>query len=161
MRNQHGDFIWYELVTTDLNGAQAFYEAVLGWAIRDSGVPDMDYRLAATATQDIAGLMALPAEALEAGARPVWLGYVAVDDVDAAVAKIVAEGGKTPRVCMTCPDGDARANSVRQLAEPWFTEGSVDALELAIALWIVRRAHGKTSLQRDAGVLTVECSWAG
>ncbi|MCA9596269.1 MAG: hypothetical protein KC776_23300 [Myxococcales bacterium] len=75
--------------------------------------------------------------------------------------KIVAEGGKTPRVCMTCPDGDARANSVRQLAEPWFTEGSVDALELAIALWIVRRAHGKTSLQRDAGVLTVECSWAG
>ncbi|MCP5329972.1 MAG: VOC family protein [Pseudomonadales bacterium] len=103
MRNQHGDFIWYELVTTDLNGAQAFYEAVLGWAIRDSGVPDMDYRLAATATQDIAGLMALPAEALEAGARPVWLGYVAVDDVDAAVAKIVAEGGSVQMPAMDMP----------------------------------------------------------
>ncbi len=93
MTNSQGDFIWYELLTTDIDGAQAFYEGVLGWKVTDSGVPGMDYRLASNGVTEIAGLMSLPKEAQDAGGRPVWLGYIAVDDVDASVAKIVAAGG--------------------------------------------------------------------
>jgi len=33
MANHHGDFIWYELMTTDADGARAFYQAVVGWQI--------------------------------------------------------------------------------------------------------------------------------
>ncbi|WP_408021716.1 VOC family protein [Siccirubricoccus phaeus] len=31
MPNPHGDFIWYELLTSDPQAAEAFYGAVLGW----------------------------------------------------------------------------------------------------------------------------------
>ena len=30
MTNKHGDFIWYELMTTDADAAQAFYDPVRG-----------------------------------------------------------------------------------------------------------------------------------
>ena len=29
--NPEGDFIWYELMTTDAEEAKAFYDAVVGW----------------------------------------------------------------------------------------------------------------------------------
>jgi hypothetical protein len=38
--------------------------------------------------------MKLPEGAAEAGMRPGWLGYIGVDDVDSAVARIEASGGK-------------------------------------------------------------------
>ena len=31
--NPTGDFIWYELMTPDAEGAKAFYDAVVGWNI--------------------------------------------------------------------------------------------------------------------------------
>jgi predicted enzyme related to lactoylglutathione lyase len=93
MRNQHGDFIWYELLTTDLNAAVKFYKAVLDWEVEDSGHPDMEYRLGFADDAPIAGLMKMPQDASGPGAQPAWVGYVAVDDVDQAVAKIQATGG--------------------------------------------------------------------
>ena len=41
----------------------------------------------------VAGLMDLPADAADAQIRPGWLGYVAVDDVDAAAARAARLGG--------------------------------------------------------------------
>ncbi len=35
MANTHGDFIWYELMTSDAAGARDFYAAVIGWDIDD------------------------------------------------------------------------------------------------------------------------------
>jgi len=93
MRNRHGDFIWYELMTSDVKGAQAFYKAILGWEIVDSEMPDMDYRLAFAGDFPIGGIMELPAEAAEAGGKPIWVGYIAVDDVDASIERILSAGG--------------------------------------------------------------------
>ena len=31
MARQHGGWIWYELMTTDPEGAKAFYEPIVGW----------------------------------------------------------------------------------------------------------------------------------
>ena len=31
-----GNFIWYELMTTDADGAKAFYDAVVGWNIESA-----------------------------------------------------------------------------------------------------------------------------
>jgi len=86
-------FIWYELLADDADAAARFYGAVLGWRTRDSGLPGPGYRFLSTGEADIGGLMALPPGAKARGARPQWLPYVSVPDVDARVAAIAAAGG--------------------------------------------------------------------
>ena len=86
-------FCWYELMTTDLPAAEAFYGAVVGWAARDSGMPGFRYALLSIGGVDIAGAMALPPHLVAAGVPPHWLGYVRVEDVDAMLARLVAAGG--------------------------------------------------------------------
>jgi hypothetical protein len=48
--------------------------------------------------------MQLPSEACDAGAKPAWIGYIAVDDVDAAAARVVAAGGNLHREIMDIPN---------------------------------------------------------
>lgn len=94
MPNPHGDFIWYELLTTDPDAAEEFYGSVVGWKARDAGMGgDMAYSLLSADGTDVGGLMALPAGAAANGMRPTWLGYVRVDDVDAAAEQIEQAGG--------------------------------------------------------------------
>ncbi|MEK8045346.1 VOC family protein [Ideonella margarita] len=90
-------FVWYELMTTDAPAARAFYSAVVGWTPVDAGMPGVDYTLLQAADTAVAGLFALPAEACAAGARPGWVGYVAVADVDAAAERLAAGGGQVMR----------------------------------------------------------------
>jgi predicted enzyme related to lactoylglutathione lyase len=90
-------FVWYELMTTDLDGAEAFYRAVVGWETKDWGGGGLRYTIASAGGQPAAGLMALPEEAREAGARPGWVGYIAVDDVDAATDRVAQAGGRVHR----------------------------------------------------------------
>lgn len=100
MSNKHGDFIWYELLTGDSDGAQRFYSAILGWQASGSGQPGMDYRIlhardeASGESRDVGGLLQLTEEMIRGGARPVWLGYIGVDDVDRSVTNILAAGGE-------------------------------------------------------------------
>jgi predicted enzyme related to lactoylglutathione lyase len=93
MPNQHGDFIWYELLTTDANAAARFYGAVIGWQAWAAEGSARDYRILGIGGADVAGLMPIPADADRAGMRPGWLGYVGVRDVDATVAEITRAGG--------------------------------------------------------------------
>ena len=51
----------------------------------------------------IGGLMGIPPEAHAAGARPVWNGYIAVDDVDAVAARVKQEGGGIHHAPRTFP----------------------------------------------------------
>ena len=93
MANHHGDFIWYELLTPDPDAARAFYETVVGWEIEASSSGPIDYRMIASANGPVAGLLPLTPEMQAGGARPGWLGYVAVDDVDAMLGSISQGGG--------------------------------------------------------------------
>lgn len=90
-------FVWYELMTTDHVAAAAFYTDVVGWAAADSGMPGFDYTILSAGAAPVAGLMALPAEAAANGARPGWLGYVAVDDVDGFAGRVTSAGGVVHR----------------------------------------------------------------
>lgn len=89
-------FIWYELMTSDTEAAQKFYGEVVGWGAQDAG-GGMNYTLFTTGGQPVAGLMAIPENACEAGSKPGWIGYVAADDVDAMAERIKAEGGGVAR----------------------------------------------------------------
>jgi uncharacterized protein len=91
--NRHGDFVWYELLTSDVAAAKAFYGAILPWTFADSGHAAMEYTLVSSPDSEVAGVMAITPEMAQGGARPAWVGYIAVDDADASVAAIAARGG--------------------------------------------------------------------
>lgn len=92
MSDTHGKFIWYELLTTDLEGALGFYEKVIGWETSESGQPGMDYRFIRMNGESVGGAMAITSDMASGGAKPGWLGYVCVDDVDASASAIAVEG---------------------------------------------------------------------
>jgi predicted enzyme related to lactoylglutathione lyase len=94
MPNQHGDFVWYELLTSDTDAAADFYNAVVGWRSRSFEGSAQGYRIFSAGDADVAGLMAIPAEAAASGMRPCWLGYIGVDDVDDAASRVVEAGGR-------------------------------------------------------------------
>jgi predicted enzyme related to lactoylglutathione lyase len=91
--DQPGCFVWYELLTTDMTPAAAFYAGVVGWAVKDASTTELAYTLLTTGDAPVVGLMELPEEGVRMGATPRWLGYVAVDDMDARVAQIRRLGG--------------------------------------------------------------------
>jgi predicted enzyme related to lactoylglutathione lyase len=88
-----GCFAWYELITTDVSAAEAFYGDVVGWEAQDASTPDLPYRLFTAGKVSICGLMNLPEEGRNMGARPRWMGYVGVDDVKLTAARIQRFGG--------------------------------------------------------------------
>jgi predicted enzyme related to lactoylglutathione lyase len=100
-----GSFIWYELITPDPVGAKDFYDAVVGWTIEPQPSGEMDYRMIGRSDGGMAGgVMRLTDEMKSHGARPIWLGYINVDDVDATVASIEQTGGKTLLPAFDIPD---------------------------------------------------------
>jgi predicted enzyme related to lactoylglutathione lyase len=93
MVNSHGSFVWYELSTTDIETAKSFYANIVGWGTRDASMPGLTYSLFTVGDAPVAGLMNLPDDARRMGVTPHWVGYVAVDDVDAAVDRLKQLGG--------------------------------------------------------------------
>src|SRR5260370_23013144 len=87
-------FVWYELMTTDAAAAEKFYKDVVGWKTQDMSQGDMKYTGLLAADTPVAGLMTLPKDACDAGAKRGWTGYVGVDDVAATAARVTKAGGK-------------------------------------------------------------------
>lgn len=109
MTNPKGDFIWYELMTGDPDGAARFYGAVVGWTIAahsGAGADGPDYRMIVRADGGNAGgVLTLGADMLAGGARPAWMGYLHAPDVDATIAAIRADGGAVHMPATDLPVG--------------------------------------------------------
>lgn len=105
MSNRAGRFVWYELLTSDLKAAEAFYTSVVGWRMNDSGIPGMQYTLIFVGDSMMGGAMALTDEMRAMEVPPCWSGYIGVDDLDAALEKVVALGGAIRRPKMVVPGG--------------------------------------------------------
>jgi predicted enzyme related to lactoylglutathione lyase len=103
MSDSHGSFVWHELMTSDPAAAMAFYGTVVGWSAQHSPVPGMDYWMLKAGEIPVCGLMSVPEEAKQQGARPMWVGYVGVDDVDAATEKAKKLGGRVYRPAQDIP----------------------------------------------------------
>lgn len=88
-----GKFCWYELMTTDAKAAETFYRNVVGWDASPFGSSHLDYTVFKAGDEGIAGLMQLPADACAGGARPAWIGSIAVDDVDDMAQRVTKAGG--------------------------------------------------------------------
>ena len=91
-----GGFIWYELMTSDAEAAKDFYDAVVGWNVGPPGEEFQGYRMIGRSDGGFAGgLMPITSDMQQHGARPGWLGYIHVPDVDRTAASIERAGGKT------------------------------------------------------------------
>ena len=90
MANPVGSFIWYELMTNDVESAVRFYEAVVGWKVSGGGAKSAsgkDYRMIGRDDGGQAGgILQLGADMAAHGARPTWLGYLYTANVDATAA---------------------------------------------------------------------------
>lgn len=93
MSTSQGKFIWYELMTNDAAAAERFYGDVVGWGARKMEGPGMTYTVLEAGGNGVGGMFALTKQMCDGGARPGWIGYVAVDDVDASAAKVREAGG--------------------------------------------------------------------
>ena len=97
MSNITGSFVWYDLMTTDVDAAASFYCSVVGWTTADSGMNDRSYTLLSAGPVMVGGLMPLPENLRAEGVPPCWTGYVGVDDVDAYAVRVKAAGGSVRR----------------------------------------------------------------
>ncbi|HJS85128.1 MAG TPA: VOC family protein, partial [Acetobacteraceae bacterium] len=86
-------FVWYELVTRDVDAALGFYGRLLGWEAREFPGGEGRYVIVSAKGKGVGGVMALP----EGMGEPFWLGYVGTSDIDAAVAKFTGSGGTVHR----------------------------------------------------------------
>ena len=87
-----GRFVWYELMAADTETAKAFYTKVAGWGTQDGPVPDGLHHVHRR-TNAVGGMKAQPEDARKMGAPPSWIGYVAVEGVDAAADRVKRLGG--------------------------------------------------------------------
>jgi predicted enzyme related to lactoylglutathione lyase len=95
-----GVFVWDELGTTDVAGAERFYGDVFGWTTKDMGPDFGGYKIFQQGETRIAGVMALPDASMPAG----WQPYVAVEDVDATTKKATELGASALMEPMDVPN---------------------------------------------------------
>jgi hypothetical protein len=89
---QQGAFSWFELMTTDVDGAKKFYSNLFGWDTEEMPMADMKYTIVKVGEEGLGGIMSIPPKA--EGSPPNWGVYVTVDDVDATAGKVEELGGK-------------------------------------------------------------------
>ncbi len=95
------NFVWYDLMTPDMAASSAFYSHVVGWTIRDSGMPGMNYALLSANGIDVGGVMPVPPTAQ--GMPPCWNGYIHSPDVDKDATRAVELGGSIFQQGMDIP----------------------------------------------------------
>ena len=99
---KHGAFGWFELMTTDVDAARAYYGGLLGWEFETFPMPTGDYTVIKVGGNAVGGIMAMPDEC--AGMPPSWDIYITVDDVDAVAASVEGLAGKVLRPAFDIPD---------------------------------------------------------
>lgn len=100
-QSMKGAFVWYDLFTTDVDAAKAYYTETIGWKTQQWDGP-MDYTMFTVGDTPVAGLMAMPDEMPE-GVPPHWIGYIAVDDLEETLAKVPELGGQVRRGATEIP----------------------------------------------------------
>jgi uncharacterized protein len=126
-------FIWYDLMTPDVEGAKTFYGHVIGWTY---GLQPPNYALCQVDGIGIGGIMESPDHLR--GMPPFWSGYIYTPDVDRACAAIKAAGGKVHRepwdipgilrMAVVADPAGAAFNIMQPLMQgdmPTFKEGTV------------------------------------
>jgi predicted enzyme related to lactoylglutathione lyase len=86
----HGQFVWYELTTPDVDGARKFYPPIAGWGTQQF---DKDYTMWTSGGVPFAGIFRLGPEQRQRGIPPNWMPYVEANNVDETARQATSLGG--------------------------------------------------------------------
>ncbi len=119
---------WVDIEVDDVDAAQAFYGGLFGWTFTQATPPEapVRYLVAQLDGQDVAGV---GGRAASSTATPSWNTYVAVDDIEAAAARVVAAGGRV-------------IDSPADAGEGGRTATCADPAGVQFRLWQARRRLG-------------------
>jgi len=84
-----GKFVWADLITDDALTAQKFYTALFGWKFYDYG----GYLIGRNDDRPMCGMFQRPRPA-DPNAKPRWLGYLSVPNVERAKEAVTKAGGR-------------------------------------------------------------------
>jgi uncharacterized protein len=104
--------LWYELMTTDMNAAEAFYSNVVGWTPSPFGGAGQPYTMFnRSGDVPVGGVMSMPPDVK---APPFWAMYVGVPALEEASAHVVRLGGKAHTPVIDVPD----VGRMQMMADP-------------------------------------------
>jgi predicted enzyme related to lactoylglutathione lyase len=86
-----GQFVWYDLITSDVAGAKKFYGGLFGWEFEAAGKDAAEYTIIKADGTPIGGII-YSKKAKEINGEQ-WLSYLSVADVDRAVDVTKRRGG--------------------------------------------------------------------
>lgn len=85
-------FTWYELMTHDMDKEVTFYGKVVGWDIKDSGMPGIRYMIFGKDGKDVGGIMTWAAAGVS-GMPPEWVGHIHTAKLDEELKAVASDGG--------------------------------------------------------------------
>ncbi len=95
-----GRIVWIDLLTADMNEAEAFYGPLFGWTFQKTA--DDEYRTITSGTKPIGGLIERDEQDSEGEA--IWLMYLSVSDVDRASREAASALGRVLLKPQWAPD---------------------------------------------------------
>lgn len=95
----HGAFHWTELWAKDIVAVLPFYESTFGLTAEKMPMPDGDYYVLKSGDDMVGGAMQSKIDEAPA----MWLPWVEVDDVDAAIGRTTANGGDVKAPAFSVP----------------------------------------------------------
>jgi uncharacterized protein len=97
--------LWYELMTTDMAAAEAFYKPVVGWTTAPFDGAGQPYSMWNRPDgAPMGGVMTLPDELKAHKIPPHWMMYIGVNALEEAVAHAKRLGGSTVSEVIEVPD---------------------------------------------------------
>jgi len=104
LANEPGSLIWSENMSRNYEANKAFYNTVFGYSYGDIGAEGMNYATLDLDGRSVGGIGEIGAE-MPAEMPANWGTYFAVDDTDAAVAKVTELGGSVVAPAWDSPYG--------------------------------------------------------
>jgi uncharacterized protein len=104
LANEPGTLCWNENFSRDFDRNKAFYRAVFGYEFGDIGDVSFNYATLKVGGTDVGGIGELDTT-FPADVPPHWSSYFAVEDTNAAAAKVSAYGGSVARAPWDTPYG--------------------------------------------------------
>ncbi len=97
MTKNTGRFIWYELLTDDVQASVDFYEDVVGWTASQTTMGGVSYTIfntgRGTDLEPVAAVIDLKREDSLNATVAGWIGYIGVESVDTTLEQVLSLGG--------------------------------------------------------------------
>lgn len=91
-QHQIGKFVWFDLLTADVQGAQKFYKELFGWRF-EASIESSDYSVIYSGDKPIGGIVGQENKDPKVQ-ESMWLASLSVENVDRAVSAVKARYGK-------------------------------------------------------------------